>query len=125
MKPTFERDAVTFGGSSASRSRHNLRLGPPRQLRCSLKDLSGHFVPRDISAGGFSILSVLPLRVDDIHEATLTFETVRVVRSAKVIHCRPEGEGYWITGLKFLSVERGGATVEELLDRIAPEMKSQ
>jgi len=27
MKPTFERDAVTFGGSPASKSRHNLRLG--------------------------------------------------------------------------------------------------
>ena len=69
-------------------------------------------------------MSVLPLRLGDIHEVTLTLDDLRVVKFAKVIHCRAEDQGQWITGLAFLNVEREGATVEELLDRIAPERRS-
>jgi hypothetical protein len=124
MKAKFEAHDVTFAAPTASSRRRSLRLGPPDRLSCTLKDLSGRFVPRDISAGGLSIQSVLPLRLGDIHEVTLTLDELRLVRFAKVIHCRPEGQGQWITGLAFLNVEREGATVDELLDRIAPERRS-
>ena len=124
MKAKFEPQGVTFAAPSASSRRRSLRLGPPDRLKFSLKDLSGKFVPRDISAGGLSIQSVLPLRVGDIHEVTLTLDEIRVVRFAKVIHSRVEGQGHWITGLAFLDVQREGATVENLLERIAPEMRS-
>lgn len=124
MKAKFEAQGVTFAAPTASSRRRSLRLGPPDRLSCSLQDLSGRFVPRDISAGGLSVLSVLPLRLGDIHEVTLTLDDLHVVKFAKVIHCRPEGQGHWITGLAFLTVQREGATVEELLDRIAPEMRS-
>jgi hypothetical protein len=124
MKAKFEPQGVTFAAPTAASRRLSLRLGPPDRLNCRLKDLSGRFVPRDISAGGVSVLSVLPLRPGDIHDVTLTLDDLRVVKFAKVIHCRAEGQDQWITGLAFLNVEREGATVEELLDRIAPEMRS-
>jgi len=124
MRARFGTQGVTFAAPSASSRRRSLRLGPPDRLSCSLKDLCGRFVPRDISAGGVSIQSVLPLRLGDIHEVTLTLDDVRVVQYAKVIHCRPEGQGQWITGLAFLQVQRDGETVEDLLDRIAPELRS-
>jgi len=124
MKPKFEPDAVSFAASSVTSRRHNPRLGPPTHLRCSLKDLYVRCVPRDISAGGLSILSDLALREGDIHEVTLTLDDLRVVKFAKVIHCRAEGQGQWIVGLAFLNVQREGATVGELLERIAPELRS-
>ena len=124
MKPRFEAQGVTFAAPTASSRRRNLRLGPPDRLSCSLKDLSTRFVPRDISAGGLSISGVLALRPGDIHEITLMLDDVRIVKFGKVIHCRVESPGHWITGLAFLNVQREGATIEELLDRIAPELRS-
>ena len=125
MKAKSEAQDVTFAAPTASSRRRNLRLGPPDRLGCSLKDLASRFVVRDISAGGLSIQGVLALRTGDIHEVTLTLDDLRLVKFAKVIHCRVEGEGHWITGLAFLNVQRDGATIEELLDRIAPEMRSR
>jgi len=124
MKARFENQEVTFAEPSASSRRRALRLGPPDRLVCLLKDQSARFVPKDISAGGLSVTSELALGVGDIHEVTLTLDELRVVRFAKVIHCRASGEKHWISGLAFLNVEREGATVEELLDRIAPELRS-
>src|SRR6187401_2239706 len=121
MKPKFEAQGVTFAAPTASSRRRNLRLGPPDRLSCSLKELTSRFVPRDISAGGLSILGVVALRTGDIHEVILTLDDLRVEKFAKVIHCRAEGQGHCITGLAFLNVQRDGATIEELLDRIAPE----
>ena len=124
MKARFEPEGVSFGGTRTEPGRrHNLRLGPPTRLRCSLKDLSGEFVPRDISAGGFSIISDQELREGDMHEVTLTLDDLRVVTSAKVIHCRAVATGQWIAGLKFLGTPREGSTAE-LIDRIAPELGS-
>ena len=124
MKATFGPDGVYFAGPSASSRRHHLRLGPPTRLFCSLKDLAGRCLPIDISAGGFAILTEEALREDDIHEVTLTLDDLRVVTLAKVIHCRAEGEGQWIAGLKFLNDQREGPTVGDLLERIAPELHS-
>ena len=124
MKARFENQEVTFAEPSASSRRRALRLGPPDRLVCLLKDQSARFVPKDISAGGLSVTSELALGVGDIHEVTLTLDELRVVRFAKVIHCRASGGKHWISGLAFLNVEREGATVEELLDRIAPELRS-
>ena len=124
MKARFEPQGVTFAAPSANRRRRAVRLGPPERLSCSLKDLAGEFVPKDISAGGFSVTSNLALKVGDIHEVTLMLDDLRVLKFAKVIHCRMEGQGQWITGLAFLNVHRDGATIEDLLDRIAPEMRS-
>lgn len=124
MKARFEPQGVTFAAPSATRRRRALRLGPPERLYCTLKDLAGQFVPKDISAGGFSVISDLALRVGDIHEVTLALDDLRVVKFAKVIHCRVEGHGHWITGLAFLNVHREGATIDDLLERIAPEMRS-
>ena len=123
MKAKFEIQGVTFAEPSASSRRRALRLGPPDRLVCLLKDQSARFVPKDISAGGLSVTSELALRTGDIHEVTLTLDELRVVRFAKVIHCRAIGESHWISGLAFLNVHRDGATIEDLLDRIAPELR--
>lgn len=124
MKAKSEAQDVTFAAPTASSRRRNLRLGPPDRLGCSLKDLNSRFEVRDISAGGLSLQGILALRTGDIHEVTLTLDDLRLVKFAKVIHCRAEGQGHWIAGLAFLNVQRDGATIEELLDRIAPEMRS-
>jgi hypothetical protein len=65
----------------------------------------------------------MALGVGEIHEVTLTLDELRAVRFAKVIHCRANGENLWISGLAFLNVHRDGATIEDLLDRIAPELR--
>ena len=124
MKAKFDAQGVTFAAPSVTSRRKSLRLGPPDRLSCTLKDLPIRFLPKDISAGGLSIVGGLALRPGDIHEATLTLDEVRVVRFAKVIHCRAEGPGQWITGLAFLDVPREGATIQDLLTRIAPEISS-
>ena len=124
MKAKVKAQDATFAAPSVTSRRRNLRLGPPERLSCALKDLSGPFAPRDISAGGVSVASEQPLKLGDIYEVTLTLDDLRVVRFAKVIHSRKEPQGHWITGLAFLNVERDGATVQDLLNRIAPEMRS-
>jgi hypothetical protein len=123
MKAKFQVQGVTFAEPSASSRRRNLRLGPPDRLGCSIKELSARFVPKDISAGGLSVVSELALGVGEIHEVTLTLDELHVVRFAKVIHCRACDGNHWISGLAFLNVHRDGATIEDLLDRIAPELR--
>ena len=124
MKARSEAQEMTFAAPSVTSRRRALRLGPPERLLCSVKDLAGRFVPKDISAGGFSMISDLALRVGDIHEITLTLDDLRITKFAKIIHCRPEGHGRWITGLAFLNIHRDGPTIEDLLHRIAPELPS-
>src|SRR5262245_23757055 len=124
MKAKFDAQGVTFAAPSVTSRRKSLRLGPPDRLSCTLKDLPMRFAPKDISAGGFSVVGGVALRPGDIHEATLTLDDVRVVRFAKVIHCRAEGPGHWISGLAFLDVPREGATIQDLINRIAPEFST-
>jgi hypothetical protein len=124
MKAKFGPDGVSFAGPSVLSRRHHVRLGPPTRLACSLKDLASRCMPIDISAGGFSILTEVALREGDIHGVTLTLDDLRVVTFAKVIHCRAEGPRQWIAGLKFLNEQHEGATVGDLLERIAPELYS-
>ena len=124
MKARFDAQSLSFA-SGAARSRcRNLRFEPPNNLTCSLKETSGRFALRDISVGGLSLLSTVALREGEVIEMTLTLDDLRLQKFVRVVHCRDEGEGYWIAGLAFLNENREGPSVEDLLDRIAPGPRS-
>ena len=112
-------EANSSGRRSAGMSRRrDMRFGPPRELRCSVVGSAATLTVRDISVGGMSLSSTLPLTRNVLHEFRLTLGNMTISRRGRAVYCRRQAEGHWIIGIAFTKERSSGKTVEELIDLI-------
>jgi hypothetical protein len=57
---------------------------------------------REISLSGVGLLHAAPLTKDETYEIEIRIEEVRVRKTAKAIWCRPVGEGWFLSGCRFV-----------------------
>jgi hypothetical protein len=57
---------------------------------------------REISCVGIGLLHVMPLAAGTQYQIDILIEEVRVRKNGRVMWCRPVGEGWYLSGCKFV-----------------------
>lgn len=57
---------------------------------------------REISRSGIGLLHAAPVFAKELYEVDIRIVDVRVVRRAQVIWCRAVGDGWYLSGIRFV-----------------------
>ena len=57
---------------------------------------------REISRSGIGLLHAAPIYRDETYEIDIRIEQARVRRNAQVVWCRPVGDGWFLSGCRFV-----------------------
>lgn len=115
----MDRNAMSPSPSSGvpHNGRRDVRLAAPEKLRCAIRGAAAVFTVNNISVGGFGASANMPLGRDTVYEFEFTFEEIRFVRKARVMHCAWIEGDRWNLGAAFQH-DGNEAGTELLLDRI-------
>jgi hypothetical protein len=58
---------------------------------------------REISHSGIGLLHIMPLKAGVAAQLTITAGATKLQKSAEVIWCRPAGEGWYLSGWRFIA----------------------
>jgi hypothetical protein len=118
---------VTRSSPSPAASPLDRRRQPRIEI---LGRLAGEILPtaapvevRDVGLGGFSIVTSSPLEPGSFHDFRLTpSEWSSVELRARVVHCRPESPGRYVSGLEFVARADEPSPATELIDRLTSDL---
>ena len=57
---------------------------------------------REISCSGIGLLHAAPIFAHESYEVDIRIEEVRVRRNARAVWCRPVGDGWFLSGCRFI-----------------------
>jgi hypothetical protein len=57
---------------------------------------------REISSSGLGLLHAAPLAAGEAYEIDIRIEEVRVKKQGRAIWCRPVGDGWYLSGFRFV-----------------------
>lgn len=119
--------AATRSSTSAPESPLDRRRQPRIEI---LGRLAGEILPtaapvdvRDVGLGGFSIATSSPMEPGSLHDFRLTLnEWSSVELRARVVHCRYERAGRYVSGLEFVARPGEPSPAAELIDRLTSNL---
>jgi len=101
------------------------RLAVHNQIRAEIVGLGSPVDILDISFGGVSLRTQLPIVRDTRHVLLISGATVCVKVTARIAHCRPavngSGRPCYIVGCEFSNSARSEHAVMRLIDAVAAE----
>ena len=59
---------------------------------------------REISCGGIGLLHTTPVERGQVRKVAITVEGIRVFKIAEAVWCKPVGEGWFLSGWRFVRV---------------------
>jgi len=126
MTTAHDPNAEPRSDAVANERRRTPRLQVYGAIEVQLHSIDAPVTLRDVSLGGFSIESELPIMPDAVHRVRFVLDdSAEIELSARSSHCRrgrtSRARAQYITGFSFIVSASGGSrqAVELLVDRLA------